>query len=77
MSALRDSVVDEIEIALVELRGVAQPRDLAQLQELLLDAKEAEDAEQLQRIDTQARSLRAFCEGRRNSGATVPTRAPR
>jgi hypothetical protein len=72
MSALRDSVVDEIEIALVELRGVAQPRDLAQLQELLLDAKEAEDAEQLQRIDLQARALRAFCEGRSASSTTIP-----
>ncbi len=69
MSQLRDSVVDMIEIALVELRAVAQPRDIAQLSELLLDAKDAEDDEQLQRIQAQAKSLIAFCESRRASGA--------
>jgi hypothetical protein len=69
MSQLRDAVVDTIEIALVELRQVAQPRDLAQLSELLLDAKDAEDDEQLERIHAQAKSLRKFCESRRASGS--------
>ena len=73
MSQLRESVVEMIEVALVELRGVAQPRDLAQLSELLLDAKETEDDEQLERIHEQAKSLRRFCESRRASGSgTTP-----
>ena len=74
MSQLRDSVVDMIEVALVELRQVAQPRDLAQLSELLLDAKETEDDEQLERIQAQATSLRRFCESRRASGAGMPAK---
>ncbi len=74
MTELRDSVVDLIEIALVELRTVAQPRDLAQLSELLLDAKDATDDEQLRRIEEHAKSLRAFCEARRASGETPAKR---
>jgi hypothetical protein len=74
MSQLRDSVVEMIEVALIELRGIAQPRDLAQLSELLLDAKEAEDAEQLERIRAQAESLQRFCESRRASGVGMPSK---
>jgi hypothetical protein len=69
VSALRDEVIMVIEVALAELKGIAQPRDVAQLSELLADAKDAEDAEQLTRIREQAKSLRAFCEGRHESGA--------
>ena len=69
MSDLQESVVETIEIALVELRGIAQPRDIAQLSELLLDAKDTEDVEQLERIRQQVNALRSFCEGRHESGA--------
>jgi hypothetical protein len=69
VSALRDEVILTIEVALVELKAIAQPRDLAQLNELLADAKDAEDSEQLMRILEQAKSLRAFCEGRHDSGS--------
>ncbi len=72
MGELQDQVVEFIEIALAELKGFAQPRDMAQLSELLLDAKEAEDAEQLRAVERQAKALRAFCESRRNSGASTP-----
>jgi hypothetical protein len=65
----RDEVIELIEVALVELKGIAQPRDLAQLRELLLDAKDADDSEQLMRILEQAKGLRKFCEGRHDSGS--------
>ena len=45
----KDEVVEFIEVAIVELRGVAQPRDVAELRELAMDAKDAESAEQLER----------------------------
>jgi hypothetical protein len=69
VGTFRDEVIENIEVALVELKGIAQPRDLAELGELLLDAKDAHDAEQLQRIHEQAKSLRAFCEKRHTSSS--------
>jgi hypothetical protein len=69
MSELRESVVEMIEVALVELKGIAQPPDMAQLSELLLDAKETDDEELLGRIAAQVKSLRSFCEGRHDSDA--------
>ena len=60
----RTDVVESIEIALVELRGVAQPHEVASLHELSLDAAEAESDEQLARIAAQVESLREFCERR-------------
>ena len=80
MSELRDTVVETIEIALVELKNIAQPRDLAELHELLLDTKDAADDDQLRRIAAQVESLRSFCEGRHDSGAgglATGTRAKR
>ena len=69
MGDLKSEIIEFIEIALVELRGVAQPRDFAALRELLLDARDAKDAVQLTRIREQAEALRAFCEGRHDSGS--------
>jgi hypothetical protein len=69
VGALRDEVIELIEVTLVELKNIAQPRDLAELSELLADAKNTEDAEQLTRILEQAKSLRAFCESRHDSGS--------
>ena len=66
-----------IEIALVELRGRAMPIDLAQLSELLLDAREAEDEVTLARIGAQAASVRAFCEGRDASIIRPPRKKKR
>jgi hypothetical protein len=67
--SLRDDVIESIEIAMADLRPIGQPRDLSQLAELLLDAKDAETDEQLHGIASQVASLRAFCEGRKQSGA--------
>lgn len=67
----RDEVVEFIEVAIVELRGVALPRDIAELRELAMDAKEAETIEQLDRILAQAKNLRAFCEQRKKSSGDV------
>jgi hypothetical protein len=72
--SLRDAVIETIEIALVELRPIAQPRDMAELNELLLDAKDAATDESLSRIATQVASLRKFCEGRH---FTKPKLGPR
>ncbi len=58
-----------IEVALVELRGVAEPRDLAQLHELLLDARDTDESEQLTRIREQASRLGAFCWSRHDSSS--------
>lgn len=67
----REEIVEFIEVAIVELRGVAQPRDIAELRELEMDAKEADTAEQLERILEQATNLRAFCEQRKRSSGDV------
>jgi hypothetical protein len=63
----RDEIIEFIEVAIVELRGVAQPRDVAELRELAMDAKDAEDEPQLDEILKQAKNLREFCEQRKLS----------
>jgi hypothetical protein len=60
----RSDIVESIEIALVELRGVAQPHEVASFHELSLDAAEADSDEQLAAIAAQVESLREFCERR-------------
>ena len=69
---LRTEVVDTIEVAIVELRAIAQPRDIAELRELVMDANDAESQEQLEGILAHANNLIAFCEGRRLSGVVTP-----
>jgi len=63
----RHEVIEFIEVAIVELRGVAQPRYIAELRELAMDAKDAESDAQLDEILEQARNLREFCEKRKLS----------
>ena len=46
----KDELIEHIEITLVEVRGVAQPNDMAELNSLLLDAREAESEDQLDAI---------------------------
>ena len=76
MNELRAQVLEFIEVAIVELRGVAQPRDVAELRELAMDAEDAETAEQLASIQQQAENLRAFCERRKMSSVKSPTIPP-
>lgn len=64
----RPELLEEIDIALVELRGIAQPHELATLRELALDAQDVEEA-QLPKVYEQFRSLRSFCESRKKSAA--------
>ena len=72
VAELRYEVLEFIEVALVELRGEAQPQDLAALRELSMDANDAESLEQLEGILAQAKNLRRFCENRAKSLAGTP-----
>jgi hypothetical protein len=67
----REEVAGFIEMALVELGGAAQPRDIAELRELAVDARDAETPQQLELILQQAQNLRTFCEQRKKSSADV------
>jgi hypothetical protein len=76
MERLRDSVVESIEIALVELRRLAAPHEMAELSELRLDARDAESEAQLRAIEAHLEVLRAFCERRFEScGSMVAARS--
>jgi hypothetical protein len=72
VSEKQKQVVEFIEIAVVELRGIAQPRDLAELRTLALEAEEAENDQQLDAILEQAENLRRFCESRKASALRTP-----
>jgi hypothetical protein len=72
VTELRVEVVEFIEVAIVELRGVAQPRDIAELRELAMDARDAESDDELHGILAHAKNLREFCEKRTMSRATTP-----
>ena len=69
MLELRAEVREYIEVAIVELREIAQPNEIAQLRELAMDADDADTEEQLARIRKQAQNLRSFCEKRARSVA--------
>jgi hypothetical protein len=73
----REQITETIEITVVELRGVAQPHEIAHLRELALDAADAEDQEQLLLIARQVDSLRTFCMGRAKSSAALQLALPR
>jgi hypothetical protein len=73
----REELIETIEVTVVELRGVAQPHEVATLRELALDAAEAEDEEQLALIARQVDSLRTFCMGRAKSSAALQLALPR
>ena len=65
-----------VETLVVELRGTAQPHEIAQLRELALDAAEAETPEQLAQIAAQVESLRVFCLNRAKSSAALSLALP-
>jgi hypothetical protein len=77
MERLRDSVVESIEIALVELKRLAAPHEIAELSELRLDAKDAESEAQLRQIEAHLSALRAFCERRFESCRSMVASRPR
>jgi hypothetical protein len=68
----RNSIVEDIQVAIVELRSIAQPHEITQLRELEFDAQDAKTNEQLQQIAEQVKNLREFCEKRSKSTATFP-----
>jgi hypothetical protein len=70
METLRSEILEFVAVALAELRGIAQPREFAELRELEMDAADAGDVEHLRSIYTQAKNLRLFCE-RRKMSATI------
>ena len=70
-------ILELIEVAIIELKGVAQPHEITQFRELALDAKDADTPEALATIFQQVNSLRAFCESRAKSGAAYPATLPR
>ena len=65
-----------VETLVVELRGTAQPHEIAQLRELALDAADAETPEQLAQIAAQVESLRVFCLNRAKSSAALSLALP-
>jgi hypothetical protein len=65
----RREISETVEVLVVELRGIAQPHEIAQFRELALDAADAEAPDQLAKIATQIESLKAFCLSRALSGA--------
>ena len=69
MTATRDDLVERIEGALIDWKAVARPSELAELAELLLDAKEAKTDEELRALDAQFRGLEAFIASRKTSSA--------
>ncbi|MGO8997066.1 MAG: hypothetical protein ACLQVI_27440 [Polyangiaceae bacterium] len=72
----REEISETVESLVVELRGVAQPHEIAQLRELALDAAEAEAPEQLAKIAAQVESLRVFCLNRAKSSAALQLALP-
>ena len=67
VTELRAQIIEFIEIAVVELKNVAQPREIGELRALGLDAEDADSVEQLELIKKQAQNLREFCESRKMS----------
>jgi hypothetical protein len=66
----RDDLLLRLEIALVDWKGHAQPHELTELSELLLDAKDADEQTELDRIDEQFRGLERFVASRKASSST-------
>jgi hypothetical protein len=72
MIGTKDELIEHIEITLVELRGLAHPNDMAELNSLLLDARDIENDEQTVAIWRQVDHLREFCELRSMSQIGLP-----
>lgn len=73
----RAEVLEIIEVAIIELKGIAQPHEITHFRELALDAEDADSPEALAHIVQQVKSLREFCEKRAKSGAAFPAMLPR
>ncbi len=73
MIETKDELIEHIEITLIELRGLAQPNDMAALNCLLRDAREIENDEQIVAIWRQVDHLREFCESRSMSQIGLPS----
>ncbi len=76
METERTNIIASIEATIGELKSMALPRDLAELRELVNDAKAAASREQLQQILRQATNLREFLERRKKSTHKQPTIPP-
>ena len=63
-STLLAEIRETIQVAVVELKGLALPHEIAHLHELAEDAADAESDEQLTQIAKQVESLRTFCQSR-------------
>ncbi len=74
--ASAEEINEVVETLVVELRGTAQPHEIAQLRELALDARDAETPEQLTQIAAQVESLRVFCLNRAKSSAALALALP-
>jgi hypothetical protein len=73
---LRSEVLEFIEVAIVELKGMAQPRDIAELRELAMDVRDADSEDAIVQIRQQAQNLREFCEKRSKSTGKFPSVFP-
>jgi hypothetical protein len=65
----REEIDETVATLVVELKGIAQPHEIAQFRELALDAADADAPDQLAKIAAQIESLRNFCLSRAMSGA--------
>jgi hypothetical protein len=74
--ATREEINETVESLVADLRGIAQPHEIAQLRELALDAADAETQEQLEKIAAQVESLRVFCLNRARSSAALQLALP-
>ncbi len=72
----REQLTLDLEVALVDWKGFAQPHELAQLAELLLDAKDAATELELEQLAAQFRSLERFVASRRASTAVMSAVRP-
>ena len=69
-------ITETVETLVIELKGTAQPHEIAHLHELAHDAADAETEEQLAQIAAQVESLRVFCENRAQSSAALSLALP-
>jgi hypothetical protein len=75
-TSISGEIIETVEVLVVELRGTAQPHEIAQFRELALDAAEAETPEQLAQIAAQVEGLRLFCLNRARSSAALSLPLP-
>lgn len=74
---IRSDLIEDIEVAMVEFREIALRREIAEMQEIQLDAKEAADDDTLRRLAAQFEELCDFIRRRAKSGQTFDAVVPR